>query len=156
LNAVLNPRLLRAALPPLSMLVLVIAIWLVQPRAISYVGFNLMLNLALPIALATLAQLFIITVNDLDLSIGAFVSFCACVGATWLNEAPLLGVATLVGCIGVYAALGALIHLRIRRQPAGDRPRRVVATPDQGHHVCPGGPVRGPVRPRARRHDHVR
>jgi ribose transport system permease protein len=112
LNAVLNPRLLRAALPPLSMLVLVIAIWLVQPRAISYVGFNLMLNLALPIALATLAQLFIITVNDLDLSIGAFVSFCACVGATWLNEAPLLGVATLVGCIGVYAALGALIHLR--------------------------------------------
>lgn len=111
-GVLLSPRVLRAALPPLAMIVLLAAIWIVQPRAISFVGFNLMLNLALPIALATLAQLFVITVNDLDLSIGAFVSFCACVGATWLAEAPLLGLATLAGCIAVYAALGALIHLR--------------------------------------------
>ncbi len=112
MSALLSPRMLRAALPPLALLVLLVAIWIQQPRAISYTGFNLMLNLALPIALATIAQLFIITVNDLDLSIGAFVSFCACVGATWLAEAPLLGVATLIACVAVYAGLGALIHLR--------------------------------------------
>lgn len=34
-----------------------------------------MLNLALPIALATIAQMFIITVNDIDLSLGGFVLF---------------------------------------------------------------------------------
>lgn len=112
MTALASPRILRAALPPLALIVLLAGIWIVQPRAISYTGFNLMLNLALPIALATVAQLFIITVNDLDLSIGAFVSFCACVGATWLSEAPLLGVATLIACVGVYAAVGALVHLR--------------------------------------------
>ncbi|WP_181701792.1 ABC transporter permease [Chthonobacter albigriseus] len=94
------------------MAVLLVAIFVIQPRAMSYFGLNLMLNLALPIAFATMAQLCVITVNDLDLSIGSFVSFCACVGATFLNDTPLLGVAVLVGCVGVYAAVGALIHLR--------------------------------------------
>jgi ribose transport system permease protein len=57
----------------------------------SYTGLNLLFNLAVPIALATLAQMFIIAVNDLDLSMGAFVSFVACVTATFLNDTPLLG-----------------------------------------------------------------
>jgi ribose transport system permease protein len=56
--------------------------------------------------------MFVIAGNDLDLSIGAFVGFVGCVTATWLREAPLLGAITLLGCIAVYAALGALIHLR--------------------------------------------
>ncbi|MFO7308156.1 MAG: ABC transporter permease [Pseudomonadota bacterium] len=107
-----SPRLVRAALPALSLAALLVAIWFVQPRAISYFGFNLMLNLAMPIAFATIAQLCVITVNDLDLSIGAFVSFVACVGATWLNETPLLGAVVLLGAVAVYALIGALIHLR--------------------------------------------
>jgi ribose transport system permease protein len=107
-----SPRLLRALLPALSLALLLAAIFYLQPRAMSYVGLNLMLNLAIPIALATIAQMCVITVNDLDLSIGAYVGFVACVAATWLNEAPLLGVAALAGGILVYAVLGALIHLR--------------------------------------------
>ena len=82
------------------------------PRAISYFGFNLMLNLAIPVALATAAQICIITVNDLDLSIGAYVGFIACVTATWLPDTPLLGAAVILGSIAVYAALGALVQLR--------------------------------------------
>ena len=70
-----------------------IAIAWLNPRAISYFGFTLMLNLAIPIALATIAQMFVITVNDLDLSIGTFVGFVGCVTATWLRDAPLFGVA---------------------------------------------------------------
>ena len=93
------------------MLVLIAIAWL-NPRAISYFGFTLMLNLAIPIALATIAQMFVITGNDLDLSIGTFVGFVGCVTATWLRDAPLLGALILLGSIGVYAALGALIHLR--------------------------------------------
>ena len=102
-------RLLRTMLPAISLALILIAIAWLNPRAISYFGFNLMLNLAIP---ATIAQMFVITVNELDLSIGTFVGFVGCVTATWLREAPLFGAIVLVGSVGVYAGLGALIHLR--------------------------------------------
>ncbi len=105
-------RLARALLPALSLLIVILTIFYFNPRAISYFGFNLMLNLAVPVALATVAQLCVITVNDLDLSIGAYVSFIACIAATWLDTAPLLGAAAIGGSIAVYAGLGALVHLR--------------------------------------------
>ena len=108
----LTPRFLRNALPALSLTVLLVAIFYLQPRAMSYFGLNFLLNLALPIAFATIAQMCIITVNDLDLGIGAYVGLVAAIGATWLNETPLLGIAALLGCIAIYAALGALIHIR--------------------------------------------
>ena len=115
-GAVNRARWLRNALPAISLVVLLVTIFIMQPRAMSYMGMNLMLNLAVPIALATIAQMLIITVNDLDLSLGSFISFVACVAATLLNDHPLLGGLVLVGCIGVYALLGALIHTR--RLPA--------------------------------------
>jgi ribose transport system permease protein len=109
---VVSARAVRAWLPALSFALVVGAIAWLNPRAISYLGFNLMLNLAVPIALATIAQMFVIAGNELDLSIGPFVSFVGCVTATWLRDAPLLGAAALIAAIAVYAALGALIHLR--------------------------------------------
>ena len=99
-----RPRLLRALLPALSLVLVLLSIATLNPRAISYFGFTLMLNLAIPIALATIAQMFVIAGNDLDLSIGAFVGFVGCVTATWLRDTPLIGVLVLLGCIGVYAA----------------------------------------------------
>ncbi|MGO7428291.1 ABC transporter permease, partial [Rhizobium ruizarguesonis] len=83
-----------------------------QPRAMSYVGLNLLFNLAVPIALATIAQMIVMAVNDLDLSMGAFVSFIACVTATFLRDAPVTGVLILAGAIATYAALGVVIYLR--------------------------------------------
>ena len=68
-------RLLRTLLPALSLVLVLLGIAWLNPRAISYLGFNLMLNLAVPIALATIAQMFVITINELDLSIGPFVGF---------------------------------------------------------------------------------
>ena len=112
MSALPTPRLLRSLLPPLSLAALLIAIFWLQPRTMSYFGLNLLLNLAIPIALATIAQMFILCVNELDLSIGGFVSLVACITATWLHDTPLLGVAALAGLIAAYAALGALIHLR--------------------------------------------
>ncbi len=106
-------RGLRAALPALSLALVIAAIAWLNPRAISYFGFTLMLNLAIPIALATMAQMFVIAGNDLDLSIGTFVGFVSCVSATWLQRrAAGSALSTLLGCVGVYAALGALIYLR--------------------------------------------
>lgn len=105
-------RLLRALLPALSLALVLAAIAWLNPRAISYFGFSLMLNLAVPIALATVAQMFVIAGNDLDLSIGPFIGFVGCIVATWLPDAPLAGAAMLIGCVAVYAGLGALIQLR--------------------------------------------
>ncbi|WP_245155737.1 ABC transporter permease [Paracoccus ravus] len=105
----INPRLL---LPVLSLAVLVAAVFWLQPRAMSYVGVNLLFNLAVPIALATVAQMVIIMVGDIDLSMGAFVSLIACITAAILPENPALGWAMLAGCVLTYAALGALIEAR--------------------------------------------
>ena len=105
-------RVLRAALPAVSLAVIVAGIAWQNPRAISYFGFNLMLSLAIPVALATVAQMFVITVNELDLSIGGFVSFVGCVTATWLHDEPAVGVLLLVGGVVLYALLGAVIYLR--------------------------------------------
>ena len=103
---------LRLLIPALSLVGLLAAVFYLQPRAMSYTGLNLLFNLAVPIALATIAQMLIMTVNDLDLSMGTFVSFVACVTATFLQSSPLLGVLILVAAIGVYALIGVMIHLR--------------------------------------------
>ena len=100
----------RIILPVVSLAVLLAATFYMQPRAMSYFGLNLLFNLAVPIALATIAQMMIIMVNDIDLSLGAFVSLVACVTATFLNDAPLVGVLILLALILSYAVLGAVIH----------------------------------------------
>ena len=82
---------LRILLPVLSLAILLAAVFYLQPRAMSYFGLNLLFNLAIPVALATIAQMMIIMVNDIDLSIGTFVSFCACVTATLVQEHALAG-----------------------------------------------------------------
>ncbi len=103
---------LRLAVPVLALVALLAGVFWMQPRAASYTGLNLLFNLSVPIALATLAQMVIISVNDLDLSMGAFVSFVACVTATFLNDAPLIGALILLASIAVYAVIGVVIHLR--------------------------------------------
>lgn len=107
-----NPRLLRAALPFLTLAIVLTATFYVQPRTMSYFGLNLMLQYAVPIALATIAQMFIITVNDLDLSIGPFVGLVGVIAGTVLNSNPVLGAAALMACVLAYGVVGALIHLR--------------------------------------------
>lgn len=102
----------RVLIPAVSLAVLLAAVFYLQPRTMSYLGLNLLFNLAVPIALATIAQMMIMAVNDLDLSMGTFVSFVACVTATFLQSDPLIGVAILAGAIGVYALLGIVIYVR--------------------------------------------
>ncbi|ASM74317.1 MULTISPECIES: ABC transporter permease [Roseobacteraceae] len=100
----------RIILPVVSLAILLAATFYMQPRTMSYFGLNLLFNLAVPIALATVAQMMIIMVNDIDLSLGAFVSLTACVTATFLNDTPMLGLLILLALVLSYAALGAVIH----------------------------------------------
>lgn len=112
MNALLRPDRMRAALPVVSLLLVLLPIFYLQPRVMSYFGLNLLLNLALPIILATMAQMCIIAVNDLDLSIGSFVSFVACVGATLMAQNLALGLLVLLASVLVYGLIGALIEWR--------------------------------------------
>lgn len=108
----MKPDTLRVLIPALSFAALLAAVFWLQPRAMSYLGLNLLFNLAVPIALATIAQMLVIAINDLDLSIGTFVSFVACVTATFLKDQPALGLLILAAAIATYALVGVLIHLR--------------------------------------------
>lgn len=108
----LSSGAIRMIIPAASLAVLLAAVFYMQPRAMSYTGLNLLFNLAVPIALATIAQMLIMSVNDLDLSMGTFVSFTACVTATFLQSAPVVGVLILLGAIAAYAAMGVVIHVR--------------------------------------------
>lgn len=112
MQGIAHSRTVRALLPALSLALVLGAIGWLNPRAISYMGFSLMLGLAVPIVLATVAQMFVIAGNDLDLAIGPFIGFNACVAATLLQDAPWIGAAVLVSAIIAYAATGALIHFR--------------------------------------------
>jgi ribose transport system permease protein len=103
---------LRLLVPALSFAALLAAVFWLQPRAMSYLGLNLLFNLAVPIALATIAQMLVLAVNDLDLAIGSFVSFVACVTATFLHDTPAVGMVILAASVAVYALVGVVIHLR--------------------------------------------
>ncbi|WP_395022055.1 ABC transporter permease [Dongia sp.] len=112
MTALLNRDTLRRALPAITLAVLLAAIFVKQPMAMTSFGLTLILQYAVPIALATLAQMFVIAVNDLDLSIGSFVGLTTCISALYLATDPLLGIVLLLLCIAGYVAMGALIHLR--------------------------------------------
>ncbi|MBN1836154.1 MAG: ABC transporter permease [Spirochaetales bacterium] len=105
-------RLARQLMPLIALAVILVPLFIIQPRTMSYFGLRLLLNLAIPLALATVAQMLVIMVNDLDLSIGAFVSFTACVTVQLVPNSPLLGIGMLLLGIAAYGAVGALIHLR--------------------------------------------
>ena len=103
---------LRLALPVMALATLLISVFILKPNTISYTGLHLLFKLGIPIALATLAQMVIMGVGDLDLSMGAFVSFVACVAATYLVDQPLVGWLILLAAVGTYALIGVVIALR--------------------------------------------
>ena len=103
----INRERLRNLLPFLSLAVFVLATFYVAPLTRSYFGLNLMLQYAVPIALATIAQMFVITIGDLDLSIGPFVGLVSCIASTLLFQNPALGVFALFLCIAAYGFITA-------------------------------------------------
>lgn len=104
--------ILRSLLPFVGLLAVAIGIYVYRPNALSYIGFNLLLTYAVPVALAAFAQMFVIAAGDIDLSIGAFVSLVTCIVAVVVPSSPLLGAAVLALLILLYAAIGVLIHVR--------------------------------------------
>jgi ribose transport system permease protein len=108
----LNRDLLRRVLPGATLAILLIPLFVMKPITMTQFGLTLIFQYAVPIALATIAQMFVIAVNDLDLSIGAFVGLVTCIAGLYLPTEPLTGIVLLLLCVAGYAAMGALIHLR--------------------------------------------
>ena len=104
--------MLHTLLPAMALTLLLGAVFWRQPRAMSYFGINLLLDLAIPLMFATLAQMMILAVSDLDLSIGPFVSLVACIGATLMPTQPALAMLALTAAVAAYALAGAVIESR--------------------------------------------
>lgn len=99
-------------LPVIALIIMVVAMGVMQPRATSYIGMQLILRFALPVIFAALAQLCIITASDIDFGIGPFISLVNCVAATLLATQPLLCIFLLALGVVAYGAMGAFIQIR--------------------------------------------
>jgi ribose/xylose/arabinose/galactoside ABC-type transport system permease subunit len=99
-------------LPVVALIIMVIGMGVMQPRATSYIGMQLILRFALPVIFAALAQLCIITASDIDFGIGPFISLVNCLAATLLTTQPVLCIVLLALGVLAYAAMGAFIQIR--------------------------------------------
>lgn len=103
---------LHVGLPAVTLVLMLAVIFWIRPTAMSYFGFTLLFKLAVPLMFAALAQMLVIMLGDIDLSIGAFVGFITCVTALYLDSTPLFAVAIYVMSVTIYAGVGLLIHVR--------------------------------------------
>ncbi len=98
--------------PLAALLVVLVAIGMNNPRALSPFGLGLLLSTAVPLVLVSLGQMFVVGRSEINLGIGAFAGLANVVSATLLVDRPTLGILALAAGIAAYAALGWAIHVR--------------------------------------------
>jgi ribose transport system permease protein len=103
---------MQVGLPAATLVAMLVVIFWIRPTAMSYFGFTLLFKFAVPLMFAALAQMLIIMLGDIDLSVGSFVGFITCVTALYLDKAPALAAAFYAGTVVVYAGVGLLIQVR--------------------------------------------
>ena len=99
-------------MPIVSILVVLIPIVVMRPRVLSYGGLQLLLNMAVPVTLVTLAQMFAMTIGEIDFSLGNLVSLVTCVAGSVISKNLALGIAFLAGILAVYMVVGAFLYLK--------------------------------------------
>jgi ribose/xylose/arabinose/galactoside ABC-type transport system permease subunit len=102
----------RVILPAVALAVMLVVIFLLQPRAMSYNGLRLLLSFGLPLMFAAMAQLCVIAASDIDLGVGTFIGLVSCIAAKYLAVEPLLAVVMLAGLVLAYMGMGAFIQVR--------------------------------------------
>lgn len=108
--------LMRAAPAALALAILLILVSVVNPTVRSYSGATLLLSTFVPLALAAIAQMFVMAVGDIDLGIGKFVGLVNAIAVTILAKDALEGVAVLAAGVLAYIAMGLIVYTR--RAPA--------------------------------------
>jgi ribose transport system permease protein len=104
--------MVQIGLPAGALLVMLVIIFAIRPAVISYFGLTLLLKLAVPLVFASLSQMLIIMLGDIDLSNGSFVGLISCIIALYLEDAPAMAALLIAGAILAYAGFGLLIHRR--------------------------------------------
>lgn len=107
---------LRGALPVAALAGMLIAVFSVQPASETYSGLTLLLQSSVPLLLASVGQMWLIVLGDIDLGIGSAIGLVNVIAATWLSREVWLGCLGYVAIVAGYMAMGALIH--VRRLPA--------------------------------------
>ena len=105
-------RALPAAAPFLSLIVVLGVMMAENSKMASVFGLDLLLWAAVPVALVAIGQMFVVGGSEIDLGIGAFAGLVNVLSATWLVDAPLTGVVSMLAGVAAYCVLGALIQLR--------------------------------------------
>ncbi|WP_053352851.1 ABC transporter permease [Leucobacter musarum] len=107
------------AAPPVIAFVLFIAIYLaVNPSLLTRFQLQSAANLVVPLAIAALAQLIIVLIGGIDISIGAIISLCNVVFATSLAALPGPVALVLAVLIGIACGLFNGLLVAFGRLPA--------------------------------------
>jgi ribose/xylose/arabinose/galactoside ABC-type transport system permease subunit len=85
---------------------------ILQPNALSYTGFTLLLSASVPLAFAATAQMFIMAAGDIDLGIGTFVGLVNVITAIVLIHHIFFGLLIYLVLIAGYVLIGLLVHHR--------------------------------------------
>tara|TARA_R110000751_G_scaffold107645_11_gene204127 strand:+ start:2982 stop:3956 length:975 start_codon:yes stop_codon:yes gene_type:complete len=105
-------RVLPGFLTLIAMVMILLICGAMQPRIWSQNGLTLIMSPIVALAIASMAQMVMMSIGDIDLGIGFFVGMITTIVATLLRETPILGVLALAGSVLAYALLGALVQLR--------------------------------------------
>lgn len=105
-------RILPGMLTLAAMIVILLICGFIQPRIWSQTGLTLIMSPIVALAIASMAQMVMMSIGDIDLSIGFFVGMITAIVATLLQQSPLIGVLALAAAVLGYALLAALVELR--------------------------------------------
>lgn len=98
----------RSTLSVIALVLVLVAVFWMRPNIARYNGVRLLLNLSPVLIFTALAQMFIMTASDIDLSIGSFVALVNVIVAGIASSG--LAAAALLACVAGYGLMGALIH----------------------------------------------
>ncbi len=101
-----------SVMPFLTAALMLTVIGLLNRNAVSLLGLDLLMTAAVPLALISLAQLFIVGGSEIDLGIGAFAGLTSVISATFLVSDPALGWLFLALALAGYMTFGLLVQWR--------------------------------------------
>ena len=101
-----------SVLPFFTAALMLTVIGLLNRNAISPLGLDLLMTAAVPLALISFAQLFIIGGSEIDLGIGAFAALINVISATFLVTDPMMGSGFLMLALAGYISFGLLVQAR--------------------------------------------
>lgn len=101
----------RAGTSVVLLVIMVIGLLIRDPRALTSVGIDLLLQSALPVVLVAMAQQFIILAGDFDIGIGFAVGLANVIAATLLVTNVAAGVAALVAIVAGYVLMAVIVEV---------------------------------------------